>query len=274
VAVGAIAAGILSVSVPPPVFTPSVVVDASAGPAETPPTQPKLSRVLVVGDSTAASAASGFIDTANGGYELIPAGMPPKTPGSYCPLDVGAESVREPNGSEHPHPLSPECDWPQIWPKLIRGYDPSVVVMLFSLWDSVAHKVHGSWLEVGTPGWNDEIHAAATCAIDLASERGARVLIVLAPRTIVQKNGGNEALNSVYEQVAVEDPARVGIIDDRQVIESGHQAYRWDGIHHTPEGARVLAELARPALDAALSQPRLPARAAPICRSKEIPRPR
>jgi peptidoglycan/LPS O-acetylase OafA/YrhL len=256
-AVGGLAAAILVVPLPPPVFTPPVSVSGSAISASlTARDTPRVPRVMLVGDSTAASAASGFFDVARGDYQLVPAGMPPH-PDSYCPLDIWLDAVREPGRGVHVHPPSPECDWFHMFPTLVRAYDPSVVVVMFSLWDTLPHHVNGRWLESGTPEWAAELQAAANCAISELGANGARVELVLAPRTIEQPGFGAEYLSVVYQSVAAGDPTRVGVVDARGPTEAGSTATRWDGIHYTPDGARLLAGIARPALAAALAQPRL-----------------
>jgi len=265
VAACGVAVAILAVPLPPPVFTPPVVVSGSAishtvAARET----SRVPRVLLVGDSTAASAAHGFVAAAHGDYELIPAGMPPH-PGSYCAMDVWVQAIRdENNGDVHVRPPSPECDWYQLFPPLVQVYDPSVVVVMFSLWDTQPHLVGGRWLDSGSPGWNAEEQAAAACAISELSANGARVEFVLAPATIQQPGSGTDNLNAVFESMAARDPARVGIIDARQPVRDGGTGYRWDGIHYTPTGSEVLANISRPTLASALAQPRLaPAPPAP-----------
>jgi peptidoglycan/LPS O-acetylase OafA/YrhL len=254
VAVGGVAAAVLAVPIAPPVFTPPVQVSAAT--ASVPPVH-EAPRVLIVGDSTAASAASGFIDVAKGSYIVIPAGMPPKTPGSYCPLDIWSDAIREPAGDVKVHPPSPECEWPTKFPPLVQTFDPSAVVVMWSLWDAMPHRVNGQWLEVGTPGWSAELTAAADCAISQLSVNGARVYFVLAPPMVQEQVWQTEALDSVYEGLASADPSRVGVIDDRTAIRNGGPGYRWDGIHYTPAGADVLATAALPSLEEAVTAPRL-----------------
>jgi peptidoglycan/LPS O-acetylase OafA/YrhL len=259
VAVGGLAAAILAVPMPPPVFTPSVLTTGSAIRTNIAAREvARLPRVMIVGDSTSATAAPGFSAVARGAYELIPAGMPPQH-GSYCALDIWVDSIIE-GDHQRPRPPSPECDWLHTFPTLVQAFDPSVVVVMFSLWDTQAHHVNGRWLESGSPAWNAEILAAAHCAISELSANGARIEIVLAPNTIQQPGPGTDHLNAVYQTLAAEDPSRIGIVDARVTIRSGGVGYRWDGIHYTPEGAGVLAEIARPAITLALAQPRpLPA---------------
>jgi len=254
VAVGGVAAAVLAVPIAPPVFTPPVQVSAAT--ASVPPVH-EAPRVLIVGDSTAASAAIGFIDVAKGSYIVIPAGMPPKTPGSYCPLDIWSDAIREPAGDVKVHPPSPECEWPTKFPPLVQAFDPSAVVVMWSLWDAMPHRVNGQWLEVGTPGWSAELTAAADCAISQLSVNGARVYFVLAPPMVQEQVWQTEALDSVYEGLASADPSRVGVIDDRTAIRNGGPGYRWDGIHYTPAGADVLATAALPSLEEAVTAPRL-----------------
>jgi len=215
----------------------------------------RLPRVMVVGDSTSATAAPGFSAVARGAYELISAGMPPKN-GSYCALDIWVDSIVE-GDHQRPRPPAPECNWLQTFPTLVKVFDPSVVVLMFSLWDTQAHHVNGRWLESGSPEWNAEMMAAAHCAISELSANGARIEIVLAPDTVQQPGPGANHLNAVYQSLAAEDPARIGIVDARVTIRNGGTGYRWDGIHYTPDGAGVLAEIARPAIVSGLALPRL-----------------
>jgi hypothetical protein len=256
--VAAVAAAILTLPVPPPVFTPSVrVSEAALSTRVSTDNTPRLPSMLLVGDSTAASAAQGFTDAAHGSYRVIPAGMFP-TGDSYCPLDIWLDALREHIRGVHPQPPSPECDWLHSFPILVRAYDPAVVVVMFSLWDTLPHHVQGRWLETGTLEWRAEIAAAARCAIGILSSRGARVEFVLAPATIQQPGTGSQTLDSVFTDVAASDPTRVGTIDARGPVEAGASNYRWDGIHYTADGSRVLASIAAPTLTAAFAQPRLP----------------
>jgi peptidoglycan/LPS O-acetylase OafA/YrhL len=256
VAVGGVAAAVVAVPVAPPLFTPPVQVSAATA-SRQPPVH-EAPRVLIVGDSTAASAAIGFIDVSKGSYIVIPAGMPPKTPGSYCPLDIWSDAIRETPGDVRVHPPSPECEWPVKFPPLVQSFDPSAVVVMWSLWDGMPHRVNGQWLEVGTPGWDAELTAAADCAISQLSVNGARVYFVLAPPMVQQPFWQTAALDSVYQAVAAADPSRVGVIDDRRPIQSGATYYRWDGIHYTQAGADVLATAALPMLEEGVAAPRLP----------------
>ena len=75
-----------------------------------------------------------------------------------------ASKVREPAGDVKVHPPSPECEWPTKFPPLVQAFDPSAVVVMWSLWDAMPHRVNGQWLEVGTPAWSAELTAAADCA--------------------------------------------------------------------------------------------------------------
>jgi hypothetical protein len=181
--------------------------------------------------------------------------MPPKN-GSYCALDIWVDSIVE-GDHQRPRPPAPECNWLQTFPTLVKVFDPSVVVLMFSLWDTQAHHVNGRWLESGSPEWNAEMMAAAHCAISELSANGARIEIVLAPDTVQQPGPGADHLNAVYRSLAAEDPARIGIVDARVTIRNGGTGYRWDGIHYTPDGAGVLAEIARPAIVSGLALPRL-----------------
>ncbi len=262
VAVGGIAAAVVAVPIAPPVFTTPVQVSAATA-SHVPPVH-EAPRVLIVGDSTAASAAIGFIDVSKGSYIVIPAGMPPKTPGSYCPLDIWSDAVRETAGDVKVHPPSPECEWPVKFPPLVQDFDPSVVVVMWSLWDGMPHRVNGQWVEVGTPAWAAELTAAADCAISQLSVNGARVYFVLVPPMVQQPAWQTEALDSVYQSLAAADPNRVGVIDDRTTIQNGSTDYRWDGIHYTPAGAQVLATAALPTIEEGITAPRLaPAPPAP-----------
>jgi hypothetical protein len=258
VAAAGVAVAILSVPIPPPVFTPPVVVSGSSI-SRTVSTEEasRVPRVLLVGDSTAASAAHGFMVTGQGSYELIPAGMPPHV-GSYCSMDIWVQAIHDvTTGETRVRPPSPECDWLHLFPPLVQAYDPSVVVVMWSLWDTQDHEVGGRWLTAGSSAWDAEERAAGQCAISQLSANGARVELVLAPATIQQPDTYTNYLNDVFESLAAQDPARVGIIDARQPIRAGATAYRWDSIHYTPQGSEVLANIAHPALAAALAQPRL-----------------
>ena len=257
VAVAGLAVAILAVPVAPPVYTPPVVVSgASISRAVAARELAHPPRVLLVGDSTAASAAHGFVAAAHGDYELIPAGMPPHA-NSYCAMDIWVSAIQDGNdGSVRVRPPSPECDWLHLFPPLVHAYDPSVVVVMFSLWDDQSHLVNGRWLQSGTPEWFAEEGAAASCAVSELSANGARVEFVLAPDTIERPGRGTDYLNAVFETLALNNPGRVGVIDARRTIESGATGYRWDGIHYTPIGSEVLASIARPSVMAALAQPR------------------
>jgi peptidoglycan/LPS O-acetylase OafA/YrhL len=264
-AIACVAGVILAVGTAPPVFTPAVAAPSRSSPSGA--REPSRPTILLVGDSTAASAATGFVDTAGRAFRIVPAGLvpPTKREGEFCPLDIQLDGVRPPSGAEVITTPPRICDWHRYWPRLVNAYRPRVAVVMFGSWDAMAHRVANRWLYPGTPEWNAQLETQLRCAVDLLSARGARVLVVLAPKTVLSVGEWTDALNAVYGDVAAGDPARVSVADPSAAILTDDPNIRWDGVHYTHAGARVLADAIRPALDAALAAAPAPPPLAHAC---------
>ena len=92
-------------------------------------------RVMLVGDSTAATLAPGVASHAKRvGMQFVDGTQ------LGCYLDRGMREVRVGTGPWSALENKPECDWKRMWPRLLDRYHPDLVVMLFGPNDVGDHR--------------------------------------------------------------------------------------------------------------------------------------
>jgi hypothetical protein len=245
VAASALIAVLVLVTASPP--QPAVVLAAVAHNASTPPTvptgpaAPAVSSVLVVGDSIAQTLGRGVerwgtahrVAVWNGGRY-------------YCGV-LRSGMIKVPT-------LVRSCDqWP-IWSRQIAAFDPQVVVVLTSMWDTAARQWNAGepFVVPGVGDFDDRFVEEYVRGIDLLSAGGARVVVLAPPCT------ANEVVSAqlAYERrhllprVARARPGVVDVVDVSERICPGGRYRsdpggvadgRPDGVHFSDAGADWVA---------------------------------
>jgi len=190
-------------------------------------------RVVVVGDSVAYTLFPGLrANEARSHLFFLTAAH------TGCPLDI-EETELHLAGQDPVHLDRPAyCDWPRVWPPMIRRTDPDLVVALWGLWDLYDADVHGTRLVVGTPEWTAYMSATLNRALDILTARGARVVILTTPY-IDSNNDRVDTLNALFRAVAARRPKEVTVVDLQPAM-NFLAPQRWDGIHFTAAGADLL----------------------------------
>ncbi|MFZ4519240.1 MAG: acyltransferase family protein [Microthrixaceae bacterium] len=246
-------AGATTVPAPAPVPAPAAPAPAPAAPAPSfePPT-----RVLLVGDSVAASMADELGAALRGqGVAFADSAFP------GCGIVEGDPA--EPDGT--PYALTKACG-PQIAPNqrdVVARTRPDLVVAL-STWEASDRLWEGTFHPFGTPESDDTLLALYRRTVDRLSARGARVAFVTVPDPVDSLNGPLDParrerlrhLNGVLGRLAAEDPVRVSLIrlddivcptDPCPDVVDGIALRAKDGTHYAePESARYVSERLTP----------------------------
>lgn len=150
-------------------------------------------------------------------------------------------------------------DWPERLRRVSEDLDPDVFVIYFGGNDAQAiYMPDGSWIEFGTPEWEEEYRRRVDEVMALLTERGHWVYWMGLP--IVQSESFQERvrlMNRIYQEQAAEYE-RVSFIEAWSVFEGpdgGYSEYLTnaegdlvdmrldDGVHYTTAGAIRLAEV-------------------------------
>ena len=93
-------------------------------------------RIMIVGDSVALTLGRGFElwARAHGGATVDNAAR------MYCPLGRGLPAQQ---GFAENFDMS-YCDWTRRWPDQVASFDPDVVVVLFTIWETAPRRLPGS----------------------------------------------------------------------------------------------------------------------------------
>jgi peptidoglycan/LPS O-acetylase OafA/YrhL len=171
-------------------------------------------------------------------------------------------------------------EWRSTWLSDVDASQPDVVVLLFGAWDVFDLKVGGRLLEVGTPEWQAYALEELGHTVDVASARGAKVVLLTSPCFKPRDLGlgaDSEArlnpkrvddLNDVYREFARQHADQVVISDlNGLVCPEGEYTdvtidgvhLREDGVHFTSAGADLVARWLAPEIIAAVPEGRQPA---------------
>jgi len=200
-------------------------------------------RVLVVGDSVAYSLATDFRPRGTVVWDQSRHGCDP-SPG---------DRVTARNGRDRSPPV---CDWRAAWARAVDTWDPDVVVWHTGTWSTYDRVVDGDELAVGDPAWRQAVAGAHAEALDILGARGARVVVAVvapawetAPTTPVETRPEESARRMPELLAAVRSAAAgrdgVTVLDASEVVcdpTCDRPDLRGDGVHYTPEGARVVGE--------------------------------
>ncbi len=214
-------------------------------------------RVLVVGDSVAASMVSGLRAA---GLDVADASFP------GCKLVRGTIDVAEAPLRDN------DCPWPTVWADAVARNQPKVVVLesaAFELWDV---RPHGStrWLVPGTPAWARYWGRTVQEAIDVLSAGGATVVIPTVACTQAQPSTPQKAIdrsalnparvraaNRVLRDLARENAGRMKLVDLDAFLcpggryhrsQDGVDPVRVDGVHFSPAGSDLVGRWLAPQL--------------------------
>jgi hypothetical protein len=217
-------------------------------------------RMLLLGDSVAFTYAAGLdVPPEESGVEVITKtvigcgiarGGPIRTKGQVT------------NTAE-------ECEeWPQRWRKLVDNGNFDLVAIAVGRWETHDRRHAGRWAHLGQPAFDAYITSELEQAVELLSFRGARVALFTAPYYdgFERLDGGRwpeddphrvDRFNQILRAVARRHPGVVQVVDvGRAFSPNGRYTRRIggvtvrtdDGIHVTPEGARLLTSKVLPQL--------------------------
>jgi peptidoglycan/LPS O-acetylase OafA/YrhL len=245
---------------PMPKVTPpaaSAAAGASAAPVASAP-----KKVLLVGDSVAASLGLGF-DAVTGARNLAVwdrghLGCGLLTGGDV--LEGGLQLAADPG-----------CDWRAPWAADLAQFQPDVAVMLVGAWDVLDRQLDGEWLRFGTPAYDSRFLSELDQSTLLLGSRGARVIVLTTPffsRPELAVDTGRQwpeydpsrvdHLNALYRTFAATHPGRVNIIDLNRFVspngvftdEINGVRIRGDGVHFTPQGSELIDKWLAPQITA------------------------
>jgi peptidoglycan/LPS O-acetylase OafA/YrhL len=223
-------------------------------------------RVLMVGDSLAASAGVGIDEVASRyGIELINEGAP------GCSLGMDGDF----RVLWYTAPPGPPCRpgdpaaLLSAWGKWVKSFDPDVVVY-WARGDLFDQFVGGKWEHIGEPGYNKFLEARLASAVSVLSSLGARVVLMTSPYFDSGESPSGSpwpedspqrvaSYNAVLAKVAVSDPDQVTVIDAGQLLSPGGRFAAevdgtpvrcTDGVHLSPQGGVLVGTWILPTLAA------------------------
>jgi peptidoglycan/LPS O-acetylase OafA/YrhL len=164
-----------------------------------------------------------------------------------------------------PDPMAPQCDpgtpsaaqWPAQWAANVGAFHPNVVVILAGRWEVMDREIDGHWGHIGEPAFDAALRQSLEQAVQVASSRGAYVVLMTAPCF----NSGEQAnglawpedsatrlalYNAMVRRVAAEHPATVRVEDFGAMVcpggvyattLDGVQLRDGDGVHIVPTAA-------------------------------------
>jgi peptidoglycan/LPS O-acetylase OafA/YrhL len=165
-------------------------------------------RVLVVGDSVGQTLGRGFERWALRGQPV----QVWNQAHSFCSLSRYAPRV---SGIAKAGPQPSSCDdWQTRWRRDVHDYDPDVVVLLYTLWETVPREVPGAsgYLPFDDPAYRRWQLGEYERAASVLSSNGARVVWLTAPcvhRTVFDAAQNSKA-NRVYAMLNADRIARIG----------------------------------------------------------------
>lgn len=232
---------------------PTVAADA----AENLPPPPL--RVLVIGDSVAATLGLGLERTARQGNMLV---------WNKSSLGCGFARSEEILVEGRWEVQRSVCwEWWNGWPSYVDSFRPDVVVVLFGAWDISHIRSGGRTLEFGTPESDSYLLSELHHTISLLSAHNARIVLLTTPYFQERDLGldvGNgrfepddiDHINALYREATQQRYRQVKLVDLNAFLSAlGESAngsdIRFDGVHFSPEGADLVARWLTPQIRAA-----------------------
>jgi peptidoglycan/LPS O-acetylase OafA/YrhL len=238
-------------SVPPT----SSATGGGATPAAVPP------KVMIVGDSVAASLGLGFEDLgASTGFTAWNRGE------LGCGLFYDGSIIE---GGELT-PVSSSCNWRQTWPSALQQFKPDVVVMLVGAWDILDREVDGHLVKFGSVEYDTSFLHQLDDATNLLGSTGAKVVVLTTPffsRPDLAVQTGRQwpeyepwrvdRINALYRDFLANHPGRYDMIDLNKFVSPqgkytatmNGEVIRDDGVHFSEAGAVTVTKWLVPQLD-------------------------
>lgn len=204
--------------------------------------KPRLSRLLVVGDSVALTLGRGIERWgAQHGVSVLNGGK------LGCSLLDDAQ-VKGYWGVKYQPPDS--CQTQSLWSGQLAQFRPDLVVVMFGAWDLYEASWDGSWHAPGDPVWNGHYRERVADAARRLRTTGARV-VWLAPPCFAAGPGSDpnapwydparvDVLTSIYRSVTKEQG--IGMTDVTRATGCPVDLnVRPDGVHYSDPGADVVA---------------------------------
>lgn len=222
-------------------------------------------RVLVVGDSVAWSIGGGDFDFPQ-----------PTTYSSPFPADrvslwniaVFACELLPGNSRIEGRERAPSgtCpDWRERWSEAVEEFDPHLVILPPTLWDTYDHKIDGRWIEFGSAEYDEAWLQVLEDARQIVTRRGATLGLLSAalpdndqePNTRPQEYWRFQHVNSLAERFAAAHPESVSYFDLGAFICTDTACpdpdALSDGLHYSAEGAERVAAILLPWIDGTVS---------------------
>ncbi len=225
---------------------PQAVNDVVAGRVRptAPIEEPVEHRILVVGDSGAATLAPAF-------ERVAPtAGVTVRDDGQIgCGLPRSGGGVAAPDGTFFADPAG--CaDWPDRWADAVEQFEPDVSVLVLA-WGGVGDRDLGDGVGRGPcdPVFAEQYRVELERAIDVLGADGARVLVATSPPHGFDRSGDERTacLNEIYRTTA-EASDRSAVLDLAawtclaSACTDGPDDDRPDGVHFTGYAADAAAD--------------------------------
>ncbi len=220
-------------------------------------------RVLILGDSIALTLGMGLAVGSQSRYGV--------TVSDHAALGCDLDPALEVFIGGATGPSTRGCDgWRATWTSLAARERPEVVAIGLGRWEITDHFLHGRWVHIGEPEWNEHLGADLRAAVSIFRGFGARVVLFTMPYVDPSDRQPDglpwsedlpsrvQAYDALVRQVARADPGEVSVIDlNRMLGPAGVYtasldgvAVRWpDGIHVSTAGGELLQRQILPELD-------------------------
>ncbi|HET9728179.1 MAG TPA: acyltransferase family protein, partial [Acidimicrobiia bacterium] len=219
-------------------------------------------RVMIVGDSVAASLAPGLQMEANGRGIVF---WSAATPGCGLSSDIGDR------WNDYWAAPNPNClpSWRTQWRRQVAAFRPDVVIGLFGAQDAFDRRIDGNVIRFDTPAGAQLAEQNLNDAISTLSSRGARVVVLTTPyyrlgwpmRIDMQRSAFNQPwidrYNSLIRDVVTQRHDGTRVIDLNRYVDPGGTwtktigsvtVRRFDLMHFSPAGADYVAKWLVPQL--------------------------
>ena len=224
-------------------------------------------RVMIVGDSVAASLGTGILPwQSKAGIVFSNQGY------------IGCGIARGGATSFKAYTQPPAClTWPQRWQGLVDSFHPDVTLVLLGRWE-VLDRVHdGQWMHIGQPTFDAYLTSELELATQTLTSRGGRVAFLTAPcnnheladlaspgRLPPDDAHRVDLFNALQAKVATDHPGVTRMVDFAGLLCPGGQFQRSlsgvplrtsDGVHLQPLAGRLFVEDQLPELLSWLRNP-------------------
>ncbi len=226
-------------------------------------------RVMVVGDSVAASMAPGMQAEANAlGFDFWDVAVP----GCGIANDVGERWFK---GWEGPQS---QCTpgWRTRWPLQVAQFNPDIVVMLIGYQESFDRRINGQVIRFDTPAGALLAQSEEQEAIKVLSARGARVVLLSTPDYVIgwpliitlsrspYNQSWIEAYNTIQRRIVAQSKGKVVMFDLNKLLDpdgvwtptvNGIAVRSFDKVHLSAVGSTFVAQWLAPRLKKLKTRP-------------------